>query len=93
MSAYACVCVWVCVCVCVWGGVCIVFIQANDGLIKPEHVAELYMQLANQHRSTWTFECDVRAYTDNAWWNHRPVRCNLRLFGVVLLGCTPLHVP
>lgn len=42
----------------------------HDGLLLPEKVAETYLHLARQHRSTWTFELDLRAYTDRAWWNH-----------------------
>ena len=42
---------------------------AADGLILPEQVAETYLHLVQQHRSTWTFELDVRAYSDKAWWN------------------------
>ena len=42
---------------------------AADGLILPEQVAETYLHLVRQHRSTWTFEMDVRAYSDKAWWN------------------------
>jgi len=42
----------------------------GDGLIQPKHVADLYWTLARQHRSSWTFECDVRSHTDTAWWNH-----------------------
>ncbi len=43
----------------------------HDGLILPEKLAETYLHLARQHRSTWTHELDIRAYTDLAWWNHR----------------------
>ena len=31
------------------------------GLIGPEAVAETYLQLARQPRSTWTFELDLRS--------------------------------
>ena len=41
----------------------------NDGLILPEKVAETYWHIAQQHRSTWTFETDLRAFNDNPWWN------------------------
>jgi NAD(P)-dependent dehydrogenase (short-subunit alcohol dehydrogenase family) len=44
--------------------------QEHDGLLLPEKVAETYWQLANQHRSAWTFEMDLRAHSDTAWWNH-----------------------
>lgn len=42
----------------------------HDGLLLPNKVAETYLHLARQHRSTWTFEMDLRAFTDRAWWNH-----------------------
>ena len=42
----------------------------HDGLLLPDKVAETYLHLARQHRSTWTFELDLRAFTDGAWWNH-----------------------
>lgn len=42
----------------------------HDGLILPTHVAETYVQLANQHRSTWTHEIDIRSFSDRPWWNH-----------------------
>ncbi|WP_416898009.1 MAG: SDR family NAD(P)-dependent oxidoreductase [Minwuia sp.] len=41
----------------------------QDGLILPAHVAETYWHLAHQHRSTWTFELDVRSFSDAPWWN------------------------
>ncbi len=42
----------------------------HDGLILPEHVADTYYYLAHQHRSAWTHEIDLRAYSDRPWWNH-----------------------
>jgi NAD(P)-dependent dehydrogenase (short-subunit alcohol dehydrogenase family) len=44
--------------------------KEHDGLILPAHVAETYLHLARQHRSTWTHEIDIRAFSDRAWWNH-----------------------
>lgn len=41
-----------------------------DGLIVPEKVADTYWHLAQQHRSTWTFELDIRSFSDTPWWNH-----------------------
>lgn len=41
-----------------------------DGLMVPERVAETYLHLANQHRSTWTHEIDLRSFSDRPWWNH-----------------------
>ena len=39
----------------------------NDGLILPEKIADTYYHLAQQHRSTWTHEIDIRAFSDLAW--------------------------
>jgi NAD(P)-dependent dehydrogenase (short-subunit alcohol dehydrogenase family) len=42
----------------------------HDGLMLPAQIAETYVHLAKQHRSTWTHELDLRAFSDRAWWNH-----------------------
>jgi NAD(P)-dependent dehydrogenase (short-subunit alcohol dehydrogenase family) len=42
----------------------------HDGLMLPAHIAETYVHLAQQHRSAWTFEIDLRAFSDRPWWNH-----------------------
>ncbi len=42
----------------------------HDGLMLPTQIAETYLHLAQQHRSTWTFETDLRAFSDRPWWNH-----------------------
>ncbi len=42
----------------------------HDGLMLPAQIAETYLHLAQQHRSTWTHELDMRAFSDLAWWNH-----------------------
>ena len=42
----------------------------HDGLMLPTQIAETYLDLARQHRSTWTFEIDLRAFSDRPWWNH-----------------------
>ena len=42
----------------------------KDGLLLPEKMAETYYHLAQQHRSAWTHELDLRAHSDLAWWNH-----------------------
>ena len=41
----------------------------KDGLILPSKVAECYYYLSQQHRSTWTNEIDLRAFSDQPWWN------------------------
>ncbi|GAB5413906.1 MAG: SDR family oxidoreductase [Congregibacter sp.] len=43
---------------------------AADGLLQPQHIADTYLHLARQHRSTWTHELDLRSFSDVAWWNH-----------------------
>jgi NAD(P)-dependent dehydrogenase (short-subunit alcohol dehydrogenase family) len=45
----------------------------NDGLLLPQEMAETYYHIAHQHRSAWTHELDLRAYSDMAWWNHAPL--------------------
>lgn len=44
----------------------------NDGLLLPEKMAETYYHISQQHRSAWTHELDLRAFSDLAWWNHAP---------------------
>ena len=41
----------------------------HDGLLLPEKIADTYVHLARQHRSTWTFELDLRSFSDKPWWN------------------------
>ena len=41
----------------------------HDGLLLPARIADTYFHLAQQHRSAWTFEMDLRTYKDRAWWN------------------------
>jgi len=42
----------------------------NDGLLVPGEIAKTYFHLSQQHRSAWTHELDLRAFSDLAWWNH-----------------------
>lgn len=42
----------------------------HDGLMLPEKIADTYFHLAQQHRSAWTHELDMRSFSDLAWWNH-----------------------
>ena len=42
----------------------------ENGMILPEEVAETYLFIAKQKKSTWTHEIDIRAFSDQAWWNH-----------------------
>jgi NAD(P)-dependent dehydrogenase (short-subunit alcohol dehydrogenase family) len=36
----------------------------DDNMADPDRIAELYLQLHNQHRSTWAFEVVVRPWTE-----------------------------
>ena len=42
----------------------------HDGLLLPEKIAETYFHISQQHRSAWTHELDMRAFSDVPWWNH-----------------------
>ena len=42
----------------------------HDGLMLPTKIAETYFHIAQQHRSVWTHELDLRAFSDRPWWNH-----------------------
>ena len=43
----------------------------NDGLMLPERIADTCFHVTRQHRSVWTHEMDLRAFSDVAWWNHQ----------------------
>ncbi len=43
--------------------------KGEDGLLDPVAVAETYWQLAQQPRSAWTHEIDLRPWSDTPWWN------------------------
>jgi len=38
----------------------------HDGLMLPDKMADTYFHLAQQHRSAWTHELDLRSFTDLA---------------------------
>ena len=42
----------------------------HDGLMLPARIADTYFHIAQQHRSTWTHEIDMRSFSDMPWWNH-----------------------
>ena len=42
----------------------------HDGLMLPKKIADTYFHLAQQHRSTWSHEIDMRSFSDRPWWNH-----------------------
>ena len=44
--------------------------KGENGMIIPEEVSETYLFIAKQKKSTWTHEIDIRAFSDQAWWNH-----------------------
>ena len=37
----------------------------NDNMADPDRIAEVYLQLHRQHRSTWAFEVVLRPWTEN----------------------------
>ncbi len=41
----------------------------HDGLLLPSKIADTFWHLAQQHRSTWTHELDLRPFSDSPWWN------------------------
>ena len=41
----------------------------HDGLMLPEKIAETYFHIAQQLRTTWTHEIDMRSFSDLPWWN------------------------
>lgn len=41
----------------------------HEGLMLPSAIAETYLHLARQPRSTWTNEIDLRSFSDSPWWN------------------------
>jgi NAD(P)-dependent dehydrogenase (short-subunit alcohol dehydrogenase family) len=36
----------------------------EEGMLKPDDIAEIYLQLHNQPKSAWTFETDVRPWKE-----------------------------
>ena len=42
----------------------------HDGLMLPARIADTYFHLAQQHRSVWSHEIDMRSFSDLPWWNH-----------------------
>jgi len=54
---------------------------AEDGLLRPDHMAETYYHLAQQHRSAWTHEIDLRAWTDVPWFNSTGIGRSVALGG------------
>jgi NAD(P)-dependent dehydrogenase (short-subunit alcohol dehydrogenase family) len=44
--------------------------REHDGLLLPSKVADTYFHVAQQHRSAWTHEIDMRSFSDRPWWNH-----------------------
>ncbi len=46
------------------------YVNDQDEVEVSGEIAETYFHLAQQHRSAWTHEIDLRAFSDLAWWNH-----------------------
>lgn len=43
--------------------------HGKDQLLIPAHLAEVYLNIAQQHRSVWTHEMDLRPFAEQPWWN------------------------
>ena len=43
--------------------------RAEESIIEPRAVGEEYLRLHQQPRSSWTFEVDLRPWTDKAWFH------------------------
>ena len=41
----------------------------HDSLMLPDKIADTYYHIAQQHRSVWTHELDMRSFSDSPWWN------------------------
>ena len=41
----------------------------KDGLLLPDKIADTYYHVAQQHRSAWAHEIDLRSFSDKPWWN------------------------
>ena len=41
----------------------------HDGLLLPDKIADTFWHVAQQHRSVWTHELDLRPFSDSPWWN------------------------
>lgn len=39
-------------------------LKSEDGILDPEHIAETYWQIHRQPRSAWTFEMDLRPWSE-----------------------------
>ncbi len=39
-------------------------LKQNDGILKPEHIADQYWMLHSQPRNAWTFELDLRPWIE-----------------------------
>lgn len=41
----------------------------QEGIVLPDQISEIYWHLHQQPRGVWTFELDVRPWTDTAWFH------------------------
>jgi short-subunit dehydrogenase len=39
-------------------------LKEHDGILNPDHIAELYWTMHKQPRDAWTFEMDVRPWIE-----------------------------
>jgi hypothetical protein len=38
--------------------------RPSDGILKPKDIAEIYWQIYLQPKSSWSFETDIRPYSE-----------------------------
>ncbi|GBG34790.1 Carbonyl reductase family member 4 [Hondaea fermentalgiana] len=48
----------------IWGEDNFKNLQDNGGLLLPDEIAKVYLDIHNQHPSAWTFELDLRPYCE-----------------------------
>jgi short-subunit dehydrogenase len=39
--------------------------NADDAMLEPDAIAEVYLSVFNQHRSTWSLEIDLRPWKES----------------------------
>ena len=40
-------------------------VTKDDNMADPDRIADVYLQLHRQHKSTWAFEVTLRPWTEN----------------------------
>lgn len=45
-------------------------VGSKDGLLVPARIADTYYHVAQQHRSAWSHEVELRPWSEQPWWNN-----------------------